>query len=97
LAALVLPATNLPAARRVPTTRVAGRDRPTRFAAVRGPPTAFGGPARPSRSVPAERVPPRTLRGQGSLRAHECSLRLRRPLDRSRPGAARRQCQPRWG
>jgi hypothetical protein len=39
-------------------------------------------------------LPPRTLRGQGSLRAHECSLRLRRPLDRSGPKAARRHRSP---
>jgi hypothetical protein len=39
-------------------------------------------------------LPPRTLRRQGSLRAHECSLRLRRPLDRSRPEEARRDRSP---
>src|SRR5512132_2317907 len=39
-------------------------------------------------------LPPRPLRGQGSLRAHECSLRLRRPLDRSGVEAARRHRSP---
>jgi hypothetical protein len=39
-------------------------------------------------------LPPRRLRGQGSLRAHECSLRLRRPLDRSGVDAARRYRPP---
>jgi hypothetical protein len=39
-------------------------------------------------------LPPRRLRGQGSLRAHECSLRLRRPLDRSGGEAARRDQSP---
>ena len=39
-------------------------------------------------------LPPRRLRGQGSLRAHECSLRLRRPLDHSGVEAARRHRSP---
>jgi hypothetical protein len=39
-------------------------------------------------------LPPPTLRGQGSLRAHECSLRLRRPLDRFGSEAARRDRSP---
>jgi hypothetical protein len=39
-------------------------------------------------------LPPRRLRGQGSLRAHECSLRLRRPLDRSGVDAARSYRSP---
>jgi hypothetical protein len=39
-------------------------------------------------------LPPRRLRGQGSLRAHECSLRLRRPLDRSGVDAARSHRSP---
>ena len=39
-------------------------------------------------------LPPRRLRGQGSLRAHECSLRLRRPLDRSGGESARRYRSP---
>jgi hypothetical protein len=39
-------------------------------------------------------LPPRRLRGQGSLRAHECSLGLRPPLDRSGVDAARRHRSP---
>ena len=39
-------------------------------------------------------LPPRRLRGQGSLRAHECSLGLRPPLDRSGSEAARRHRSP---
>jgi hypothetical protein len=48
-------------------------------------------------------LPPRRLRGQGSLRAHECSLGLRRPLtapasrrpgETSRPGRARSSARP---
>jgi hypothetical protein len=40
---------------------------------------------------------PDPARSRGPLRAHECSLGLRPPLDRSGPGAARRQRQPRVG
>ena len=74
-------------------TRVAGAERPPRFAAVRGPlppPAAPHGPA----VCLLDGLPPRRLRGQGSLRAHECSLRLRRPLDRSGVEAARRHRSP---
>ena len=39
-------------------------------------------------------LPPRRLHGQGSLRAHECSLGLRPPLDRSGVEAARRYRSP---
>jgi hypothetical protein len=39
-------------------------------------------------------LPPRRLHGQGSLRAHECSLGLRPPLDRSGVDAARRHRSP---
>jgi hypothetical protein len=39
-------------------------------------------------------LPPRPLRGQGSLRAHECSLGRRPPLDRFGPEAARRHRSP---
>ena len=42
-------------------------------------------------------LPPRRLRGQGSLRAHECSLGLRPPLDRSGVEAARRDPVARGG
>jgi hypothetical protein len=51
------------------------------------------GPADPSTGG----LPPRPLRGQGSLRAHECSLGLRPPLDRSGAEAARRQPVARGG
>jgi hypothetical protein len=39
-------------------------------------------------------LPPRRLRGQGSLRAHECSLGLRPSLDHSVVDAARRHRSP---
>jgi hypothetical protein len=53
-------------------------------------------PAR--RSVPAGRVPPRTLRGQGSLRAHECSLGpAGRPLTAPGPGRPGANVSPGWG
>jgi hypothetical protein len=77
---------------------LAGAERPPRAfgAAVRGP---LPPPAAPH--VPAvcllDGLPPRRLRGQGSLRAHECSLRLRRPLDRSGVDAARRDPVARGG
>jgi hypothetical protein len=72
---------------------VAGAERPPRCAAVRGPlppPAAPHGPA----VCLLDGLPPRRLHGQGSLRAHECSLRLRRPLDRSGVDAARRHRSP---
>jgi hypothetical protein len=93
----VLPTTNPSAAGGVSTMSGPGQGSAYPLRCRAGTPTAFGGPARPGRSVQAGRVPPRTLRGQGSLRAHECSLGLRPPLDRSRPGAAQRQRQPRVG
>jgi hypothetical protein len=51
------------------------------------------GPADPSTGG----LPPRPLRGQGSLRAHECSLGLRPSLDRSGAEAARRHPVARSG
>jgi hypothetical protein len=42
-------------------------------------------------------LPPRRLHGQGSLRAHECSLGLRPPLDRSGVEPARRDPVARGG
>jgi hypothetical protein len=82
-----------PAAQRSPTTVAQGRERPARFAAGRGPlppPAAPPGPA----ACLLDGLPPRPLHGQGSLRAHECSLGLRPPLDRSGPEAARRYRSP---
>jgi hypothetical protein len=73
----------------------AGAERPPRAfgAAVRGP---LPPPAAPH--VPAvcllDGLPPRPLRGQGSLRAHECSLGLRPSLDRSGVEAARSHRSP---
>ena len=44
------------------------------YGAARGNPAPTRGPA----GCLLDGLPPRRLRGQGSLRAHECSLRLRR-------------------
>jgi hypothetical protein len=58
--------------------------------AARGNPAPARGPA----GCLLDGLPPRRLHGQGSLRAHECSLGLRPPLDRSGVDAARRHRSP---
>src|SRR5512132_2038025 len=62
-----------------------------------GLPAALAGgtlhPPTPAVCLPVG-LPPRRLRGQGSLRAHEGSLGLRPPLDRSGVEAARRHRSP---
>ena len=61
--------------------------------AARGDPAPTRGPA----GCLLDGLPPRRLHGQGSLRAHECSLGLRPPLDRTGVDAARRDPVARGG
>jgi hypothetical protein len=72
---------------------VAGAERRPRFAAMRGPRPPPAAPHVPAVCL-LDGLPPRRLRGQGSLRAPECSLGLQPSLDRSGVDAARRHRSP---